>query len=86
MKMKKVFKSSASYPVSSGVKPIIFTAVAIVALSGCTNNNLSPHKVLKADIPIHSRADKNKTESIEPVEPAVAGLIAPVQPVLPSKK
>ena len=81
MKMKKVFKSSASYPANARVKPIIFTAVAMVALYGCGSNNLSPHKVVKPET--ISNVDKNSTE---PIEPALAGVIAPVQPVLAPKK
>ena len=77
MEMKKVLKSSFNYPTRSNIKPIIFSAVAIVALSGCGNNNLSPHKVIKPKPPIHTQLDKNSTEM---EEPPLAG-IPPVEPV-----
>lgn len=75
MKMKKVFKSSASYPVGERVKPIIFTAVAIVLLNGCRSNNLSPHRVVKPEVSTHINVDKKNMGDVEPVEPAIAGMM-----------
>ena len=78
MKMQKVIKSSVSYPVGLTIKPIIFTAVAMVALSGCGGNKLSPHKVIKPLPPVQVNADKNIDE---PKEPEGAGGMSPVQPI-----
>ena len=85
MKMKKTLKSSASYPASMKLKPIIFTAITMITLNGCSNN-LSPHKIVKPETPTSLDVDKNKTGDIEPVEPAIAGVMLPVQPVKPPKK
>ena len=73
MKMQKVLKSSVKYPTHSNIKPIIFSAVAIIALSGCGTNKLPPQKVIKPLSPIHLNIDKNSTKDVEPVEPAIAG-------------
>lgn len=85
MKIEKALKSSANYPANIKLKPIIFTVVSMIALNGCSNN-LSPHKVVKPEAPIYIDADKNNTGDVEPVEPAIAGLMLPVQPVKPPKK
>lgn len=82
MKIKKVLESRASYPIRSAMKPIIFTAATMVALSGCGSSKLSPHKIIKPEVPIHANADKNST-NIEEQEPT--GGIPPVQP-LPAPK
>ena len=71
MKMQKVIKSSASYP----IKPILFTAITIVALSGCQAKKLPPQKGIKPLPPIHI----NNSE--EPLQPAIAGapLASPIK-------
>ena len=84
MKMKKTIKSNANYPTCSSIKPIIFSAVAMVALSGCGNNNLSPHKVIKPKPPVHLQVDKNSTPELKEQEPT--GGIPPIEPPLPPQK
>lgn len=70
MNMKKAFKSSAKYPKSLTIKPIIFSAVAIIALAGCGSNNLPPKKDIKPLPPSHIKADKKNSE----VEPPLGGV------------
>ena len=84
MKMKKILKSNAHYPTSLSIKPIIFSAVAMVALSGCGNNYLSPHKVIKPKPPVHLQIDKNSTATEDSEE--ITGGIPPMQPPLPPQK
>ncbi len=82
MKIEKVLKSNAGYPTRSVIKPIIFNAVAMVAFSGCGGNNLSPHKVIKPEPPVHVSTDNNLPR---PEEPDPKDGIPPIEPV-PSPK
>ncbi len=79
--MQKAVKSSACYPVRLTIKPIIFTAVAMVSLSGCGSNRLSPHKAIEPPVNI----DINSTETEEP-EIAGGMPVLPQPPTLPPRQ
>ena len=68
MKMKKVVKNCAMY--RQNIKPIFFSAIAIVTLNRCSGDTLTPHKPLKP-IPTIKHIDKNNTINIEPVTPGM---------------
>ncbi len=71
MKIKSVVKSAASYPKATAINSIIFTAVAVLSVTGCSSHKLAPHKAITQ---IPEVKDKNNTKPIEPVEPAIAGM------------
>ena len=66
MKIQKVIKRDTSYP----IKPIIFTAVAIVSINGCSGEMRTLHKPLKP-MPEINHIDKNSTINIEAVTPGM---------------